>query len=1425
MAEKETKPDKVVKTTAAASKTEAKPASKTAAKSTAKPTTTATTKPAAKPAATTAPKSTAKPETTATAKPATKPATATAAKPAAKPATTPTAKPASTTATAKPDAKPTAAAKPVQKSEDAPKTVKAQPQAKNPVAAATVAADTSADKKSGSSKKDKTKTVKNNNVKESSSGGFSAFIASFKDNKIRLIIASALAFVLVAALILCIVLSAKSCKKDADGLDNNHFAYAYPSTTQVGFSSRVLGTVERKKPVAETRDENLPSGYPKFGYTLKNVIGNSDEQKAARAALINESDYLSAYGTRNNSGNGNNGAGTYNMMDENGYLWFVNNGTKTQATYDDGTPRQLYKHTAAEGMYFEGINDANPVLSDEEPGIVKEVTLRPRGYGSYSVTGVYAPAGEVIKIEISEKDMDATGGLTIHIGQALYNGQSNNIWVEKGQMQRFPNILNTMVVNKSTATLENGVYTAYVGSFIGGPLYIRNTNATFTAKISGGVAYSHFILGYTTKEEFEENRKSTAPYFDLEVWNYGVLHSGPKMYSLKYSYEDLYKVAVLWEKVSLVTTTGSNQGIVFLYEPFVAAGAAVAFPGRSSVNCPSGWMDGSLNYNGIVTSGSWGNFHEYHHNFQGYGVGGGGEVTNNGMTLVSYALFTKISSKRGISSYGGQGLGGWNNYTSATWALNDLVSKNFSNGKQGLTLYSVLLHNYGPDNYIKAKVQQRSKKYGESYAGYFRAWEDITHNDMTYFFEEVLGGLSHDTANKFHNSDYTSMFVPVASVYQTGRSYMYDGEKKYFKTMQPYVIPYGQDFNIDLSKYNAPNNMYESGSVVIPNGFSYKIKNITQPERGKIEKINDYNFKFTPDTNDKTNLFSGEIKVTLEITKDDGAFEVDDVDLVLEFEQSHETNKMTLERTTYTYTADTVYTDAKAAYENNFAGYTGDPVKWNHTNPTQNCNTDIWLCTPSSIDKFPNADPDKHIAKENTVEVLKGKLYFEDEGKYRIYLRGRVNCAVFISYKDKNGVEQKKSAQITSGSGAGFYLGNSDTYIDIEIGSETFIDFTEVLIVKLINGSQASFIGLGYGKWVDPTYRMVEKYYDKDGNEVASPDSEGYDHSETIYYDTNNNPVPADVVANAQPLPPTGAAYVNAYRSDYEFPNNDAFESDYFYTRNYKYNYNDNKMLGENKRVVAEQCANLNLHTGWGGNDLSVVVDGITNQGGKLQLHTGGGVNPNKPFTLVVDLGKVYTANRLAIYSQPGRGDPCFPSELNLYASTDGVEYKLIKTYTDLTHSGSLQTLDFEDTELRYYKVEITKATSGHLIIRELEMWHIFEINDGKQISPDDSSLTFVGKWRTEMTSATFGHVYAGEANATLTFKFTGTRLALLSSEAYGKDFEVIIDGQTVSSISLKEITNGSGVSFISNALENKEHTVVVKCLGNANIDSVVTYK
>ncbi|MDE7107530.1 MAG: M60 family metallopeptidase, partial [Clostridiales bacterium] len=329
--------------------------------------------------------------------------------------------------------------------------------------------------------------------------------------------------------------------------------------------------------------------------------------------------------------------------------------------------RRLYKHTASVGFYLGDV-------ADNEPAVTKKITLSNRGYTSYSVTGVYAPAGEVLTVKLSGAAMNSTGGIAINIGQALYNSQANNIWAGKNAMPRMPHVLTTLRLTKDTMTYseETDTWTGYIGSFLGGPVYVQNEAVTFTMEISGGVTYSHFILGYTTPEEFEKNNKSTAPYFDLEVWEYGVLHSGPKRYAQQFSYDDLYNAAVYWEKVSLVTTARGNgykQGIVFIYDPFVAAGAAVAFPGRSSVNCPLGWMSASLNYNAMIASGSWGNMHEYHHNFQGFGVGGGadGEVTNNSLNLVSYALFTNISAKRGITSYGAAGLGGWNNYTVGTW--------------------------------------------------------------------------------------------------------------------------------------------------------------------------------------------------------------------------------------------------------------------------------------------------------------------------------------------------------------------------------------------------------------------------------------------------------------------------------------------------------------------------------------------------------------------------------------------------------------------------------------------------------------------------------------------------------------------------------------------------------------------------------------
>lgn len=1169
----------------------------------------------------------------------------------------------------------------------------------------------------------------------------------------------------------------------------------FKTTSSVGVSGRVIDTVARNIP-AEAQNEGL-AAYPKYGYTLKSVIGTDADKVAARNALIKESAYLASANTSHNSGSSPH---PYNMMDAEGKLYFVNsNNEVTPSVDDEGNQRRLYKHTAADGLYLGNV-------SDDEPGIIKEVTMRPRQYSSYGVTGVYAPAGEVIKITLSEADMNATGGITIHIGQALYNGQANNIWTAKNQMNRMPVILNTMVVNKNTATLENGVYTAYVGSFVGGPLYIRNSGATFTATISGGVAYSHFILGYTTKEEFEQNAQSSAPYFDLEVWNYGVLHSGPKAYAKAFSYEDIYKVAVLWDKVASVTTTGSSQGIVFIYDSFVAAGAAVAFPGRRSVNCPNGWMSGSLNYNGIVTSGSWGNFHEYHHNFQNYGVGDRGEVTNNALTLVSYSLFTKISSKRGISSYGAQGLGGWNNYTSAPWALQRVINNQISS-TNGLAVYATLLHNLGQDAFIKTR--------GASNTAYWNKWQTVTHQNMSYYAGLVS---SYGGAHTLQENDYP-MFVPVSSVYQTGRSYMYDDEKKFITTMQPYVIAADAPFTVDLRKYSVTSDgQYVNGSIVIPNGFSYKIKKISTPQNGTLTETSESNvFTYTPDVNSER---SGKIVVTLEITKDDKAFTVDDVDLVLEFEMTHETNKLKLERTTYTYDAANMFTDAQTAYENNFGTYS-DKSTQNHTNPTQNCNTDIWFYanTAQSHTDHPNS-PESHFVHDNTIEEINGKLYIEDEGRYRLYLRGRMNCALY--YSTDGGITYNLGATIKDKTVPAkswlFRPNDANTYVDLDLEAESWLYIKEILIVQ--SSPTISYIGAGLRQWTEPMFTMVEKHYDAANNEVSSVEDENYDHTVTKYYDYQGLEVTEEQANNAELIAPVvtenSQPYINAYRNSYKFPSNNGFETDYFYTRNYSYEYSDTYNNWSEMSVVA--C------TGCPDNfPLVNLLDGDT----KTACSSTAIVSAANPWEVTVDMGKVVEANRFELIGRLNNGasnQNQTPNSITLYLGETLDNMVNVMEFDNGAVSGVELKFNFDTTSFRYYKLVVRKTVQGRFAAIS-NITFKYNVAGGTQYTPDSEMFNYSGAWIGVQAQSTFGHVYVGKQNSKMSFEFTGTRLVVLSSALYERNYEVWIDGAKFNSVNLKEVTDAYGAYFMSPVLANEKHSVEIRCTGEATIDSIVVYK
>ncbi|MDE5714668.1 MAG: M60 family metallopeptidase [Anaeroplasmataceae bacterium] len=1160
------------------------------------------------------------------------------------------------------------------------------------------------------------------------------------NKKVKFIaILSAVCFAVLFIIVLISILSVKSCSSKKKEYTNE-----YKTSTRVGYEAEQIGTVKRNIPTEEKDEGMSPVGYPKYGYTLKDCIGSDPDKVALRNKIIAESSYLTTVNTWNGGG------GQYNRFDSEGNLYL----NDEPALDSNGQQRKLYRHTASVGLYGGDV-------SDDEPGVVKRITMSPRGYDrGYGVTGLYAPAGEIVKLEISGADMEATGGIVVHIGQALFNGKANNIWAAKNQMNRFPVILNTLNITKDLAEYdeEKDIYTAYLGSFVGGPVYIRNERVTFTVTISGAVNYSHFILGYTTKEEFEQNAKSSAPYFDLEVWEYGVLHSGPNQYAKPFSYDDLYDAAILWDKIALVSTQLNKQGIVFLYDPFVAAGAAVAFPGQGSVNCPSGWMSGSLNYKSFVNGGAWGNMHEYNHNFQGFGLGNGGEVTNNSLNLVSYSLFTRISSNRQIGTVN-EGLGGWNSYTNASWALREITENHYSNGRYGLAIYANMLHNFGQEIYINSAKTSG----GQSVDKWFLATMNASKHDMTYFYKDLIGyEVSDSVLNQAKEKNYP-MFVPVASIYQTGRSFNYGEEKRYTETMQPYVIPYGEEYTLDLNKLVFENNIYQGGSIVIPDGFSYKIKSVSQPENGKIEDLGDNNYKFTPNES----MYSGKIYVTLEITKNDNAFKVDDVELVMEFEQSHEMNKTMLERTTYTYSSDKMYTSATEAFEANYANYS-EKVEGDNQNPilngkvVQNGNAEVWFTEKPTT---------------NQVIEVKGKMHVDELGKYRLSLRGRYNCALYASL-DNGKTYELAATYIQDKTSSPNFPNTEGTYKDYELEADTWLYFKAVLIVQPDSSKNAAFIGVGWGK-----FTPAASILDEDGNEIGL--------------------IPESVKVS----------YASAYRESYEFSTS-KFESDYFYKRTYTYSYNNNITYNQQQSIVSQYG-----YTPWSAEDhkLENLVDGKTN----TYIHTNYTASEQKPLILNVDMGETIKANRMVLYTQ-SRSDPHCPKEFTLQGSLDGETFFDIGTFKDTTLSNARVTVDFEEKEFRYYRLTVTKSTGRYLIISKIEFANIFELPNANHISLDNKDVILKGEWSPESVLSSFGHVYVGKKNASLEFEFEGTRFGVLSSKSFGDKFEVYIDGKKVSSIDLKKVENGTYASFISDELSEGKHKVTIKCTGKANIDSIL---
>ena len=666
--------------------------------------------------------------------------------------------------------------------------------------------------------------------------------------------------------------------------------------------------------------------------------------------------------------------------------------------------RNLYKHVFSIGLY--GGNVAN-----NEKAIKKEIKINPISSTNY-ITGLYAPPGEIITIEISQTDLTNIGGsLPFLIGHYTHN---NIISINNANIgiRRVPNLYSTLVITKTTG---------YIGSFLGGPIYISNPPKIkkFTVTISGAVPYKHILFGITTKEEYESMSSYTAPFFELDIRD-SIRYSGG-LYNIKnYKYEDLMLNLIFWDKcvrTSRQVPTGSNihLGIHFLFDPCVnSKGAlALAYVGRNWCQVPPSFAM-ALDFETATKYGVWGHIHELNHHFQKFGFNNvANEVTNNVINIVEYILYTQLSGLRNAYSNAAlTKISGNHNYMNPEYSLHNLVT-NPPAAADEIRFYEPIIQAFGPHLFLKVT------SHGNGRAGidlFYESLVTVIHYDFTYYIEKVLNLVISESKKMDMKALGYPIFVPVTTIYQTGRYYTFEGVEYFSNTSFPYRIPRGGATKLDFQTH-----------LIYPHNFVVTIESISSPTYGTLTKVSPLVYTYTPHNSQK---LSGRMDMILDLKNT-----VDNINTKVKIGLEFEVDNSQSVQTNYIYD-EVIYTDLDVAINSNFAGH-------------------------SNVEFFPNFAGVMSGIKEGNVGVWEGKFKIDDNGyKYILYKGGRGPSKLYAKINDET--EYRQIGYITINQGAYMFEAPSYSYYQIDLKKGDIVRFKAYLLGKtLATGASASlYIGL-----------------------------------------------------------------------------------------------------------------------------------------------------------------------------------------------------------------------------------------------------------------------------------------------------------------------------------------------------------------------------
>ena len=539
-----------------------------------------------------------------------------------------------------------------------------------------------------------------------------------------------------------------------------------------------------------------------------------------------------------------------------------------QRAMQDAANGTLKKHPAADHIYGE--------IPENVPAVEKRIVTDPV-YRSPMTTGLYLAPGEVATVSVQGLREGETVVLyTQHQDSLGYKGSNDKgadvsieeyyrCWDAKiieearaaksegrpadfdslginlnGQWQR----QNQKIPCMGTEFSLSANQTYKIGSPFGGALYVKPTSSYVELVIRGAVETPHFVLGVTTKQEFEDHlRQAPGLTATLDCENGQLIGPADDMRNC----DDIEKLAYFWHSVFSVNASFNgrayNYNVTLAYDMHVPAGEAVALNSSFAAQ-PARWFKTCMQYGELTTRGNWGTLHELGHiHGNAYGVewgmhgAGEGEVRNNVLIVLIYTMLCNMDTRFAQVEHG--------EFTHPFLTVNkslNLTAKQSDAAKTPITDYDQFANTGGAGYFDQISL----------YANLIHAFGPEKFVSFFYTYSENKSFCTNTRADFVYRIalvDRVNLFNWVNESYHANLARKDFSEKQWeFLRSLPdfYPIAYrwanGVDGNETARKYEADGKLptvfdLSEGNILCPK--SYRILGFTDPLYGKISANED----------------------------------------------------------------------------------------------------------------------------------------------------------------------------------------------------------------------------------------------------------------------------------------------------------------------------------------------------------------------------------------------------------------------------------------------------------------------------------------------------------------------------------------------------------------------------------------------------------